>query len=651
MDNWMTDNSEQALEEDSELDGLNSETFADSVEVDYAWEEEHQLLASQLEEEKRQQRQLYHSSTPEIDDKLRLLSLQPHMSQGVASDAWNHQLETLGGNKESLYSNDMWGTSLFEFESKGKDARQLQRETAWNTESHKRPNKVLFAQDLERSLLEKSHQRGTVPTLVSKGFQKPIVNVERRETPMERNFAQRQSTRLEGDSNRTQKPWETLSGTNKFEDEYPSLKESAKHFEDNRKKAVSSVHSSQSGSHFRQSISIGQRQKRMGYHKRSDNRQFVRRLYSKWMNCSEIELIAKMHIRQLETSNWPVEDIYCQLYQQLRKQKGNEEKLKEYPYSRDRQKKRTMKSGYFPHHSENNLKILQRALGSIQGYNPNAPRRMVQVSSESISDSLLEREESHITDTPFHEDSRIAAQSVISLAFDTLFDLEDGLSTYSSVVELEEFKTRMSRKLLGIFGISVDENLRDDTRNIFSRICALPKGRKLLVRCFAALPRTYVIPLLNMILFSLGMILKRISKAQLEETSWQLFLDNVMQLIEEMDDISVITEWTHSFAVGHRDNKNFLYVITTGSSLSLVVTLLFSACSLDSSSNPPLKMLLSSLCERLILSVEEMFEHVEHSIVWQLIALLDGFVETTLREKLRMIIKKLIEEHRITLST
>ncbi|EME30617.1 hypothetical protein Gasu2_32880 [Galdieria sulphuraria] len=646
-DNWVVDDhihSEQALEEDSELDDVNNETFADAVDVDYAWEEEHRLVASQLEEEKRKQRQWYIGS--QVEDKLRLLSLQPQTSQEMNRDT----MHTPVGNKDPLYANDIWGTNLFQ--GNRNDARELQRKTAWNVvDSRRRPNKVLFAQDLERSLLESS-QRRTTQVPISRGFLEPTVSGERRDPVIGKVFARQESTSFEKDSALTKKkPWETFSESKKFEDEYPSLKESFKTLDSSRKKGASFFQSSQSNNQFRQprDISSGHRQKRTGYQKRSDSRHFVRRLYSKWMTCSEIELIAKMHIRQLETSSWPVEDFYCQAYRQ-KEQRRSEEQLKEYPYSRDT-KKKTLRSGYFPHHSENNLKILERALGSIQGYNPNAPRRMVQVALESVSDSSLERDEAHVTDTPFHEDSRIAAQSVISLAFDILFDLEDELSVYSSVAELEEHKTKMSRKLLNTFGITVDENLRDETRNIFSRICALPKGRKLLIRCFSVLPRTYLTPLLNMILFSLGMILKRTSKAQLEEPSWQQFVESVMHFIEETDDISVLTEWTHSFAVGHQENKNFLFVITTGSSLSLVVTLLFSACSLDSSRQPPLKMLLNRLCERLILSVEEMFKHVEHSIVWQLVALLDGFVDTMLREKLRMIIKKLIEEQRITLST
>lgn len=141
------------------------------------------------------------------------------------------------------------------------------------------------------------------------------------------------------------------------------------------------------------------------------------------------------------------------------------------------------------------------------------------------------------------------------------------------------------------------------------------------------------------------------SKTQLEDSSWQQLLDHVLHLIEDMEDASVITEWTHAFDIGHRDERYFSFVTTSSCGLTLIMTLLFSAFRVDYSTRPSLKSVVNNLCERLILSVEEMFDHVEHAIVWQLIALLDGFVEATLREKLRMIIKKLIEEQRITLST
>lgn len=66
---------------------------------------------------------------------------------------------------------------------------------------------------------------------------------------------------------------------------------------------------------------------------------------------------------------------------------------------------------------------------------------------------------------------------MISSAFDMLFELEDALSDSHSCsnAELERVKEKLSRRLLSIFGISVEEDLGDETRNVFSRVCALPK--------------------------------------------------------------------------------------------------------------------------------------------------------------------------------
>jgi hypothetical protein len=640
---------EPATEEDDSLleDNRNNETFDNSVDLDYAWEEEHQLVASQLEEEKRRQRQ-----SLSVDDKLRMLSLR--QEGGEHNYTTREEYASVGSKeRQQFYSDDIWGNRSLPL---AREQPQPPLTPAlWLEQS--RPKKVVFAEELERSLLEKSsHPSSAVDhgsTWLEKGWTEAPVKGKTRE--QRDNKPEYPNMERESYLSKKKNVWKAPSESRRWLDtEYPSLESTRKLQDSHRKKAASFVQNySVNNNYNSKSVSTEQRQKRTSYrHNRGGNagHQFIRKLSSKWMTSSEIELIAKMHIRQLETSSWPIEDFYCQAYQRKLQKTREEQVINEHPNSRD--KRRTWKSGYFPHHSENNLKILERALGSIQGYNPNAPRRIVQIASDSSSDTF--KEEVSLTDTiPFHEDSRIAAQSVISSAFDMLFELEDALSDSHSCsnAELERVKEKLSRRLLSIFGISVEEDLGDETRNVFSRVCALPKGRKLLIRCFAVLPQTYIVPLVNMILFSLGMILKRMTKASLKDSSWQQFTDSVIHCMEDVQDISVIMEWTHSFVVGHsRDEKLFLHVVTSASSLSIVSSLLFHAFrGVDDNSHPPLKSLLNILCERLILSVEEMFQSVEHAVVWQLIALLDGFVETKLREKLRMIIKKLIEEQRVTL--
>eukprot|EP00871_Galdieria_phlegrea_P002425 jgi/Galph1/3183/GphlegSOOS_G1867.1 len=656
-------------EENSELDERNDETFMNSVDLDFSWEIEHQQFASKLEEEKRE-RLFQEKPFKELNKGLDSLTLQSHYYEDTEVQAPLNRGKLRNDPKSSKVS-QLWGQPLIELERSPSLLLERERENEKlgsfprNLESLGTQKKVLFAEDLEKSLLAKTEApQGEAPTW-SQIFSRERDSFPKYAGPLGHFSPKAEKERFYQQSSQ---PMQTGSAAfrerrdNVFREhvldrklsneEYPELRDSLsqRYKPDNRacQRELPTMKDSFPGWNSRETQRRGANRKRMEnqHERRRERQQYKRsissRLHSKWMSSHDIELIAKMHIRQLETSSLLTEDFYCQ---NLKKQtaKGNASSEKKHYL----EKKKKEKVGYFPHHSENNLKARP---WYIQGYNPNAPRRMVQVTHELLMENASEVDSTRSSETLFSEDLRITVQFMIAEAYDVLFEIEDILNGHIAVSDEEEAIVRLTQRLYNIFRISESDNISVSNKTVFTKLCTLEKGRKLQIRILSLLPSSYVGSLLKMIFYCLGMVLKRVNKQQIMEPMWKDWFNTISDAIESIEYVSLFTDIFHYFLAGNEDNSLFLQVVSTEPSLVLVSNLLSFSFETEYFTDHNLKRVLGEFCEKLVLHVESMFEQVDHSIVWKVIALLDGFIEDPLRDRLRATLRQLIEMQRISLS-
>lgn len=241
------------------------------------------------------------------------------------------------------------------------------------------------------------------------------------------------------------------------------------------------------------------------------------------MTDKDLELVFRMHLRQLETSKPYRDDFYSVAYR-LR-HGGNKEEaaedfdmyselgiqlstLSDHVHQRRPQKDRTARRKRERGQRKNektsknsNLKALTSVLGTIQAWNPKARTRVMDLNLDRSGEdenktnavnplSRVIREHRDGEEFLLRDDERIRVRSAVEEGYDILGKLQDVVRKYAThdVKELLEQLVGTLRLPASNSGDDEDDFSSFDGIRFFVRMCMFEKGKLYIARVLAVLP-------------------------------------------------------------------------------------------------------------------------------------------------------------------
>lgn len=168
-----------------------------------------------------------------------------------------------------------------------------------------------------------------------------------------------------------------------------------------------------------------------------------------------------------------------------------------------------------PGHSDQNMRALANALGTVQSWNPRAPRRVMDF-------SLIERKEPIEGDEKsLGEDERVHVRQEVERGYDmiaTIHDIARGESQQSMVGSMKSLFSTLH--LAGpTDGESLYEGGKFQSTHFFATMCVIQKGRRYLANVLELLEIEDCMHVLSAIFENLGMVVFASQKSREKNTS------------------------------------------------------------------------------------------------------------------------------------
>lgn len=399
-----------------------------------------------------------------------------------------------------------------------------------------------------------------------------------------------------------------------------------------------------------------------------------RRLQS--MTDKDQELVFRAHLRQIETSVVYRDDFYNSILKSSEKDGGDEifAKLSERVRSmrlrgKERSGTRAIRvrgskrgnantnsddhyQGSSPPHSDHNMRALANALGTVQSWNPRAPRRVMDF-------SLLEKKDASEEGGPhklLREDERVHVRQEIERGYDVIATIHDIARGENQVQTLgQSAGALMSTLHLADKQEEGQDNQREhhESTRFFATMCIIPKGRRYLALVLELLDTADKVRVMSATFENLGMLVFASKKAQGSDSvdgSSQLNLFTVMTNILQGTDL-VTADCMHLFDafcschVPHRDAFLTTFRSSLGARLIFLCMQRISA-GMTTQTVGEGSLSLSHIglfVETFTQSLQDIFDGAEsESRVWEVVASLDALASGDVRTGFRSELNRLL---------
>lgn len=390
-----------------------------------------------------------------------------------------------------------------------------------------------------------------------------------------------------------------------------------------------------------------------------------RRLES--MTDKDQELVFRVHLRQVESSVAYKDDFYYAV-------KRNKEKVGENMFSdladevhsirertrqrggegrptRARRSKRSnAQSGdqvvASPPHSDHNLKALANALGTVQSWNPRAPRRVMDF-------GMMEKKSPPNLNDPvklLRDDERVHVRQEVERGYDiiaAIHDIARGESTESLEAQVKALIETLHLDCVSDRGKRIDENSGTSAR-YFGAMCVIEKGRRYLTRVMELLDAGEKVRVMPAIFGNLGAIIFALQKETKLKAGGQCNLFKMM--FKTLQDPDVMAEdylkmmatFTQSH-VSHRDAFLTTFRSAAGSKLIFLCMQRVSRGVHKSEIDNDGLLSIEKLSETFTGLLQDIFEGAESvGRVWEVTASLDGLATGEHRERYRAELNRLL---------
>lgn len=387
------------------------------------------------------------------------------------------------------------------------------------------------------------------------------------------------------------------------------------------------------------------------------------------MTDKDLELVLRMHLRQIDTSipyrddfYWAVyeddsntRDMYDDLGAHLRDveaQSGGESvSIKKRLRKQDRDNDNKKVPGV---HTSSNLKTLTRALGTIQSWNPRAPRRLMDLGAgdgKTAVPAVHKAIEEDGQNRLLRDDERIAVRAAVEDGYDLLSRLQDiarKKSAESYDVLLKSLLDTLH--LSGSDGNTAPDFLPFESTRFFVRMCIFDKGKRYIARLLSVLSPMYAARVVTAVFENLSVLLYTIAprtEGDPPDEFWEAVMRAVRNPLVPAERCAEILD---VFCRIHAEDAGALVIVLSSAvGARLMYAIMQRVFSLQdvgvpyTRNNPHWEMLCGALAARLG-DVFDAAESTKH--VWEVAAMLDALSEGQTQFELRGVLKKLLESGR-----
>lgn len=375
-----------------------------------------------------------------------------------------------------------------------------------------------------------------------------------------------------------------------------------------------------------------------------------RRLES--MTDKDLELVFRVHLRQVEAAVAYKDDYYNAVFRNNQKvesrkvlsdlaEKVHAMRLRSRQHggeSRPARVRRSKRSGTHksdhslasPPHSSHNMRALANALGTVQSWNPRAPRRVMDF-------GLMERKDSDVeatTEKLLRDDERVHVRQEIERGYDVIATLHD-------IVRGESLESLEGQIKLLFDTLHLQERQNEEVGNqktsirasrYFATMCVIEKGRRYLSRVLDLLDPVERVRVMPAIFENLGAMLFALQKTSAGRPSISCSLfKTIYSTLQDSDVLPQdCLEMLQSFFSSHTSHLDaFLTTFRSRAGAKLIFLcmqrvsrgLLKNDVSKDELSQTSIEQFSNVFTQ----SLQDIFEGAESvSGVWEVIASLDG---------------------------
>lgn len=396
-----------------------------------------------------------------------------------------------------------------------------------------------------------------------------------------------------------------------------------------------------------------------------------RRLES--MTDRDQELVFRVHLRQLESTTVYKDDYYCAVVSKERKQSDSDAfgslsqmvqtiRLSAHDHGHDgisRSSKKSRRAGTSrvpqsssPTNNEQGSRAFANALGSVQSWNPRAPKRTM---GHSNSEGLSPGPDNDSTPEPVWSDIRVQASCAIEDGYDIIAKIHDicrGENKESLEDQIRQLIETLHLQEVHDVVVLHERELWHSTP-FFETICASAKGRHYLEHVLDLLDLSEMSRIMPALFSNLGKMLYRTRTQQ--DCSNRILLSKRMRSIlcdAELSSIDCLAVF-HAFITAHSsDEQPLICSLRSAVGARLVFTCiqrilrgLATAEFLDEELNQP-------QITKFALGVAEIapkcFKNAESvQFVWEVIGSMDGLLSTQSQKEYRDKLSELVQSNKI----
>jgi hypothetical protein len=316
-------------------------------------------------------------------------------------------------------------------------------------------------------------------------------------------------------------------------------------------------------------------------------------------------------------------------------------------------------------HAPENLSTLATALGTLQVWNPKAPRKLVDFGGKAggpsapgqttDAGSTLQKasggtKRAATPDKLLREDERIVVRSAVEEGYDVFAALHD--------VARRKASAPVDPLIKSLFGVlrlpsTPGAAASPDTDAFLVRMCGFAKGMQFVARAFAVLKAPQKLLVACCVMRNLHLLVRAEALSHAEEAHAESFWTAMAAYVREgASDPQVAVDMLRHFDDAHKDRPECVVAAmgsTAGASLVYVaMQRLFGALNgsqFEADMVADVSGIMGALCDTVEESLGDIFEQTQSSAgVWQVAAMLDALAPAGQQAKLRSTLRRLLED-------
>lgn len=389
------------------------------------------------------------------------------------------------------------------------------------------------------------------------------------------------------------------------------------------------------------------------------------------MTDRDMELVLRMHLRQLETAV-PYKDEYYVFALKEKEANGSVDAFKRLANivnGMDPASTRGKRSGpkgarlstadddddtlsvTSTVHTPENMSTLASALGTLQVWNPKAPRKLVDFGAGTESADGNPSRHVSFSGKLLREDDRIVVRFAVEEGYDVLAALHDVVRRKSNASV-----DTLIKSLFNLLRIPVKATapVDADADAFFVRMCGFTKGKRFIARAFVVLKPRHQFAVASAVMRNLQYLAEGESASSGGDKSG---VDSFWHVINSYVREGAADSWTavdllRRFDEAQVDQRDGVVVaLRSEVGASLVYTAMqrvygaLSGNEFEEDTAANVSAVMGSLCETIDTSLGAVFQHAHSSaVVWNVLAMLDALTPPEQQAKLRGTLKRLLDE-------